>query len=177
MKSGVDYWKDGLEIVKKDAVAWIIATFVAGILNILPGVGIVSLFHMAQKGKKGEKPEISDAMFGLQKLVPSLIAGIVFMIPFCICTLPGLYFGPQMMWAFPMLARGEEEDGMAAIKKSMALTKEKGGFGAVFMPWLLISILGGIGEIACGVGLLFTMPCAAIGWDSMYDDLKGGGGE
>jgi hypothetical protein len=125
MKSGVDYWKDGLEIVKKDAVSWMIASFVAYLLCMIPGVGIVSLFHMAEKGKKGEKISVGDALFGLQKLVPSLIAGIVFMIPFCLCTLPGIYFGPQMMWAFAMLARGEETDGMAAIKKSMALVRDR----------------------------------------------------
>ena len=175
MKSGVDYWKDGLEIVKKDAVSWMIATFVAYLLCMIPGVGIVSLFHMAEKGKKGEKVSINDALFGLQKLVPSLIAGIIFMIPMCICGLPILYFGPQMIWAFAMIARGEETDGIAAIKKSMALVKEKGGFGAVFMPWLLCGILSGIGSVACYVGALFTIPCGVIGYDNMYDDLKGGG--
>jgi len=175
MKTGFDYWKDGFAIVKKDAVMWMAASIVAAVLNILPGVGLVSLFHMARKTKRGEKITIGDAVFGLSKIGPSVTAGLAFYLPFFFMILPGLYFGPRMMYAFPLIASGRETDGMASIKKSMELVEKFGGFGSHFVTWLLLGILGGIGSVACCIGMFFTAPCAIIGWNNALDDMMAGG--
>jgi hypothetical protein len=164
--------------MKKDLVNNIIVFFVASLTNIALGAGMVGMFHCAQKLRKGEKLEIADGLFGIKNNpVQNIIAAIVFMIPFYICLLPGLYLGPQIIYAFPMLARGDEKDAISAIKASMARAKGAGGFMDHFIRFLILGIVGGIGEIACGVGLLVTMPIMIIGFDNAYDDLPAGGGE
>jgi hypothetical protein len=177
MKGGFEYvMKDGLETMKKDMVNNIIVFFVAALTCMLFGVGVVSMFYCANKARKGEKLAIADALWGLKNNpVQNIIAAIVFMIPFYICCLPGLYLGPQMIYAFPMLARGDEKDAIAAIKASMAKTKAAGGFMDHFMRFLLIGIVGYAGNLACGLGGLITNPMAVIGFDAAYDDLKGQG--
>lgn len=175
MRGGLDAWRRGFEIVRKDGLMWMLAACLVMILNVLPGVGIVSLFHMAQKAKRSEKISIGDAMFGLSKLVPALTAGIIFLIPFLLFLVPGLYYGPQMIYAFSLIASGKETDGTAAIRKSMELVKNSGGVGGHFARWLLLMILGGSGSVACFIGMYFTFPCAIVGLDDIVDDMEGAG--
>jgi uncharacterized membrane protein len=98
----------------------------------------------------------------------------VFAVPFCLCYLPGLYTGPQWIYMFPMIARGDEQDGIAAMKASMAKAKAE-GFVAHLIRFILIGIVGGIGSVACGIGGLITMPIAVIAFDAAYDDFKAQG--
>jgi hypothetical protein len=81
-----------------------------------------------------------------------------------------------MIYAFPMLAREEEKDGIAAIKASMARAKAAGGFMDHLIRFIILGFVGGIGEVLCGVGLLVTMPLSIMGWDAAYDDLPAAGG-
>jgi hypothetical protein len=163
--------------MKGDLVNNIIVFFVASITCMVLGVGIVSMFYCANKARKGEKIEIADALWGLKNNpVQNIICAVGFMIPFCLCYLPGLYLGPQMIYAFPMLARGEETEGIAALKASLARSKAAGGFVDHFIRFLILGIVGGIGQIACGLGTLVTQPIAIMGFDAAYDDLPAAGG-
>jgi hypothetical protein len=178
MKGGVDYAKDGWETMKKDLVNNVIVFFVASITCIVLGVGVVSMFRCANKARKGEKLEINDALWALKNNpVQSIILAIVFMIPFYICCLPGLYFGPQWIYAFAMLAREEEKDAIAAIKASMARTKAAGGIADHLIRFIIIGLVGYIGNLICGIGGLVTNPIAVMAFDAAYDDLPAGGGE
>ncbi len=172
MKSGVDYAKLGWETMKKDLLNNIIVFFVASLTCMILGVGIVSFFYCAQKARKGEKLEIADGLWALKNIpVQAIIAAIIFIIPFYICVLPGLYFGPLFIYAFPMLARGEEKDAVSAIKASMARTKAAGGWMDHFIRFLILDIVGYVGNLLCGVGGLVTIPIAFMGLDAAYDDL------
>ena len=82
MKSGVDYAKDGWEVVKKELVNNIIVFFVASLTVMVLGIGIVSMFYCANKARKGEKLEIGDALWGLKNNpVQNIILCIGFSIP------------------------------------------------------------------------------------------------
>jgi hypothetical protein len=179
MKGGVDYAKDGLEVMKKELVNNVIVFLVAAITCIAFGVGIVSMFYCANKARKGEKLEIGDALWALKNNpVQSIILAIVFMIPFYICLLPGLYFGPQWIYAFAMLAREDEKDAIAAIKASMARTKAAGGIVDHLVRFIILGLVGYVGNLICGIGGLVTNPIAVMGFDAAYDDLpQAGGGE
>jgi hypothetical protein len=176
MKGGFEYaMKDGWETMKKDLVNNIIVFFVAFLTCYIVGLGIPSLFYCANKARKGEKLVIADALWGLKNNpVRNIIAAVVFAVPFCLCYLPGLYTGPQWIYMFPMIARGDEQDGIAAMKASMAKAKAE-GFVAHLIRFILIGIVGGIGSVACGIGGLVTMPIAVIAFDAAYDDFKAQG--
>ncbi len=172
MKGGVDYAKAGWEAMKKDLVNNVIVFLVASITCMLFGVGIVSMFYCANKCRKGEKLAIADALWALKNNpVQSIIAAIIFVIPFYICLLPGLYLGPQMIYAFPMLAREEEKDAIAAIKASMARAKAAGGFMDHLIRFFILGLVGYVGNLLCGIGGLVTNPVALMGFDAAYDDL------
>ena len=177
MKSGVDYAKDGWEVVKKELVNNIIVFFVASLTVMVLGIGIVSMFYCANKARKGEKLEIGAALWGLKNNpVQNIILCIGFSIPFCLCYLPGLYLGPYLIYAFPMVARGEETDGIAALKKAYARGKAAGGWMDHFIRFLILAIVASIGQVACGLGQLVTQPVALVGFDAAYDDLPADGG-
>jgi membrane-anchored glycerophosphoryl diester phosphodiesterase (GDPDase) len=173
MKGGFEYaMKDGWETMKKDLVNNIIVFFVASLLSYVAGLGIVSMFYCAHKLRSGEKITIADALWGLKNNpVRNIIAAVVFAVPFCLCYLPGLYLGPQWIYMFPMIARGDQQDGIAAMKASWEKAKA-GGFMDHFIRFLLIGIVGGIGSVLCGIGALITMPIAIIAFDAAYDDFK-----
>lgn len=176
MKGGVDYAKEGWEVMKKELVNNVIVFFVASLTCMILGVGIVSMFYCAHKARKGEKLEIGDALWALKNNpVQSIILAIVFIIPFYICLLPGLYFGPQWMYAFAMLAREDETEAIAAIKASMARAKAAGGIVDHLIRFIILGIVGAIGQVACGVGTLVTQPIAMLAWDAAYDDLPEAG--
>jgi len=180
MKSGVDYAKDGWETMKKELVNNIIVFFVAGLTCMVLGVGIVSMFYCAHKARKGEKLEIGDALWALKNNpVQSIILAIIFIIPFYICLLPGLYLGPQFIYAFAMLAREEETDAITAVKAAMARCGAAGGIMDHLIRFIILGVVGAIGQVACGVGTLVTQPVAIMAWDAAYDDLPaaGGGGD
>lgn len=179
MKGGVDYAKDGWGVMKNELVNNVIVFLVAGITCILLGVGVVSMFYCANKARKGEKLQIGDALWALKNNpVQSIILFIIFMIPFYICLLPGLYFGPQWIYAFAMLARGDEKDAISAIKASMARAKAAGGFMDHLVRFIILGLVGYVGNLVCGLGGLVTNPIAVMGFDAAYDDLpQADGGE
>ena len=189
MSKEVDIGKcfgDSVELYKGNFGILILGTLLASLIGsltcgILYAPMCVGLFLIIDRLLKNdsEKPAAGDVFKGMSKFGPSFICFLLFAVVYAIaCAVPVI--GPIAAWiTSPLLMFAliyitfEDMDAIAAIKR---VFKELFS-GELLMPVLvgiLAGLAGGLGAIACGIGVIFTMPITAVVYVCAYYQMKGG---
>jgi hypothetical protein len=113
-------------------------------------LAFIACFKAVSDAWLGSEPSISRSLrFALRNAfkagVLGLVAGVVVMIGFAACLLPGIWIGIAWCLCFPALLF-ERIGPIAALQRSFSLTKQR--WWASFLLWvvgyLLVSIVGGV---------------------------------
>lgn len=129
---------------------------------------------MTLKALRGETPEISDISegfvsnpFGL--IGAALISSFAVNIGMYLCYLPGFVIGGLWMLTVPMML-DKKLGTIEALKESFKWMQPHWIMAAVL--FFLISMLSGLGALACGVGILVSMPMYFAVTAIVYEDLR-----
>jgi uncharacterized membrane protein len=171
----------GIDGLKKNPLAHILAVVLIGAVGgvsagILSGPMLVGYMRMIQKEERGEAVEFTDVFKGFDDFVPALLAvllsSLIVSIGFMLCFLPGLLIIGLVPTAAYLVAVGEK-DGINAIKRAFEAVKAN-LLGTVICS-LVLSIVGSLGAILCGVGIFLTLPIGMIGFYHMAKQITDGG--
>ena len=171
----------GINGLKKDPVTHIVTSLLIGIVGgatagLLTGPMMVGYMRMIKREDEGFKAEIADVFKGFDDFVPALLAvllsSIIVGIGFMLCVIPGLLIMALVPVATYLVAVGEK-DGINAIKR--AFDAVKANLLSAFLSGLVLTIIGSIGSLLCGVGIILTLPIAFIGSYHMAKQLTDGG--
>lgn len=129
---------------------------------------------MTLKALRGETPEISDISegfvskpFGL--IGAALINGVGVTIGSYLCYFPGFIIGGLWLLTVPMML-DKKLGTIAALKESFKWMQPHWMMSAVL--FFLISLVSGLGALACGVGILVSMPMYFAVTAIVYEDLR-----
>ncbi len=167
----VDYGecaKKGIDIFKDNALAFILATFIATVGCVLIVTGpplIAGLFYMADKSLKGRKAEVSDVFEGFNYLIPSLVYAVIVLAGLAFLAVPGLIIMIVGVYAMPILV-AEKVDGVTAVKKALRLGRNN--FLDVLGVSFMTMVLYVVGVSVFFVGALITVPIAVISLTKAY---------
>ncbi len=122
---------------------------------------------------RGEPATIADAFAGFsplagQLILLGLVTGILNMIGFALCIIPGIYLSVSWIFALPLVIDRKLGfwDAMELSRKVVA----KHWF-MTFAFMLVIGLLGACGVIACCVGILVTIPISLVALMYAYEDI------
>ena len=162
-------------------LASVIACVVSGItFGILGGPLMVGLLLVIRRLSKNDvtKPQAGDVFKGLDFFVQALLVLILSFVANCILAfipvvgqLAALIVGAVSMWAFAFVAF-QKLTAIDAIKKIIEHTKN-GEFTMPLLFAIIVSIISGLGVIACGIGIFFTLPLGYCMLVSCYETLFG----
>jgi uncharacterized membrane protein len=158
----------GYDTFKRNPVPHILASLLVGLLSsvgmgILTGPLLVGYMHMLRNESMGQPAQAGDVLKGFNDFVPGLIVGLlgqlIVVTGYGLCVVPGLLLSPLMAYAVYFVAAGEK-DGIAAIRHAFDVVQANLIPGAVCS--FLIGCVACLGVLGCGVGIVFTIPIAAI---------------
>lgn len=160
--------KKGVDVLKDNALSFIIATFIAfaGSIFIVTAPPLIAgLFYMADKGIKGQRVEVSDVFEGFDYLIPSLMYAFVILIGLVLFIVPGVLMLILGIYAMPILVI-ERVEGVDAVKKAIKIGREHtlDVLGVSFMTMVLYVV----GQAVFFVGLLITVPVAVVALTKAY---------
>lgn len=170
----------GLAIFKKNPLTHIVSTvlvsMVGGVtMGLLSGPMMVGYMRMIEKEVNGGKTEIGEIFQGFDDFVPALVAmlisTLVVSVGFFLCFLPGLLVVALIPTSVYLVARGAK-DGTEAFKTAWQLVIKNWLSASLCM--LVLSLVGSVGSLLCGIGVLLTMPIAMIGMQVMARQLVDG---
>ncbi|MBS1712818.1 MAG: hypothetical protein JST30_00625 [Armatimonadetes bacterium] len=132
----------------------------------------LSMSMMTLKLVRGEPVQVGDLGLGFSRFGSAFLATLA--ITFCVtigsylCCLPGLIFGGLFMFTLPLIAdRGLQP--FEAMGQSWTMLKSHMWMALLF--YLVISLLSGLGVIACGIGILVTVPLMYVCMTLVYRDF------
>jgi hypothetical protein len=132
------------------------------------------LYRAAFKQLRGEQIAVNDLFSGGQywgRMLGALILiGIFASIGGIFCIIPGLIVYGMTMLTFPFIVEGGKGS-IDAIKESIEVTRRDWIMFTLF--WLASYLLASLGVLACGVGVLATMPLLFLSQALAYRDCVG----
>jgi len=135
---------------------------------------MANMFRMAIMALSGTKPAVGEMFkFGANStnvIVTSLIVGIASAVGTMICYIPGLIVGGLFMFAMPLVVDRNMAP-MDAINESINTLKKDWLMAALF--YFVIGFCAGIGEIACIIGIVVTLPVYPLAISMLYRDYLG----
>ena len=169
-------------------ITWLVS---AVSCNICIGPLLCGMFMMlARIVKKSEpKPAVGDVFKGFDKFLPAfllvLVCGICYFVLQCILLMipvigwillliVAFVYGPILTWSLMLIAnRGMKwTEAVGFVLKSTF----NGKFTMPILLGILAGIIGGAGIVACGIGVLFTLPLAVCIYAAAYEQVFGGEG-
>jgi len=132
------------------------------------------LYHAAFKQLRGEQIAVGDLFSGGRYFGRML--GALFLIAIAagiggiFCLIPGLIVYGMTMLTYPMIVEGNKGT-IDAISASIEVTKRDWIMFTLFA--VAVYLLASLGVIACGVGVLATMPLLPLTQALAYRDLVG----
>ena len=93
-------------------------------------------------------------------VIAAVIIGILTAIGNFLCVIPGLIVGILTIFTTVAIVDPESQTDRTSIKASFELAK--GNFVQVLLTWLLVDIITAVGALACGIGLLVSVPVATL---------------
>jgi hypothetical protein len=130
------------------------------------------LFKMAIRQSRGETIQVGDIFGALDRALPLigayLLTTILIYVGMLFCVLPGLILAGLFMFVVPLIV-DQNMGVIRAIETSFNTLKSDWLMAALF--YLVIAIVAGLGAIACGIGLLFTVPLFFLGIALVYRDF------
>lgn len=177
MKYG-DYISGGWGIVKANLVMAAVCLLVMGIVGsitfgILMPLLMVNFMSMIKAAKQEGKPIDIGGLFNFDNAVDKIVAPFIvgflaFLGNFCI--VGGLIVGGLFFFTVPILADKPGTPWMNALKGSLAFGKAN--LVPSILLALVVGIVGGLGTIACYVGIFVTAPIAIAAQWLAYEDHK-----
>jgi hypothetical protein len=166
------------------SLVFVIVSAVANFaLSMIPVLGIVvgglpgailsaGMYKSALKQMRGETIAVGDLFDVSDVIGPILVAAILTSIGtaigFVCCILPG--FVLISLWAFTnLLIVDRGMDGVAAMRESFNALRGEWLMAGVFA--LVVGLVVAAGGLACGVGLLFTLPLGVLSVTVLYRDF------
>ena len=158
------------------SIGGIAIIFVTSLLGTpVYAVIIAGLFKYYLKLIRDEPAGIGDAFSGFgpalgQLILLGLVSGVLSLIGYCLCILPGIYLTVSWIFAVPLVI----DRGMGfweAMEFSRKVVAKH--WFLIFALQILSGLLAACGLIACCVGILVSMP---FGWAIMmyaYEDIYG----
>lgn len=137
---------------------------------ILTGPLLLGLFKMAQSAVREQPVEFGDLFSGFQKFLPAFLAYLLITIFSAIgmifCIIPGILISILYTPTYLIILNGNLGfwDAMEASRKMVM-----DNFGQWIILSLVLFVLNLVGALACGVGLLVTMPMSLIIITVAYD--------
>jgi uncharacterized membrane protein len=124
---------------------------------------------------RGEEATISDAFSGLtssfvQLVILGLVMGILVILGFFACIIPGIYLGVAWAFAIPLVTDKKMDFWSAMELSRKVVTKH---WFAVFALLIVVGLISISGIIACCIGIFATI---SIGWVALmyaYEDIFG----
>jgi len=170
-----DCFSYGVDNLKKNPgfsiVGYLLVSLIGGAtMGILQGPLVVGYFKGLAKVDRGEKAEIGDVFSGFDNIGAGIVVGIIHLVAFMLCIIPGLVIAPAVLAAYRLIAEGEK-DGMAAFKKGWAQAKPN--LVGALITIIVVGFVCSLGAIACYVGMFVTMPIAVGGFYLLAGSLLG----
>ncbi len=132
------------------------------------------LYKMAATDVQGGKSEVGQLFSQTNKFadlfIAQIIIGIGGMIGFCLCIIPGFIWMGLTMMTLPLIINRNMR-AMEAIQASIEIMKPQMGMAA--LAWFVFAFVGGIGILACGIGVLFTMGLTYLATTVVFRDMVG----
>jgi hypothetical protein len=149
-------------------LTWIIAMPISSVF-----IGGLMKYYL--KLIRGENATMSDAFSGFSSALGplallGLVQGFLVLVGFVFCLIPGIYLATAWYFATPLVIdRGMNFwDAMEFSRKVVS----KHWF-AVFGLMLVAGLVAMAGLLACGIGILVTMPIGLVALMYGYDDIFG----
>ncbi len=168
----------GIEALKKNPGFQILAAVIIGLINgvaggLLIGPLMLGYYNAMKKIEAGQQAEINDIFSGFSNFLPSFLAallgGIAVSIGFFLCIIPGFLIMPVIPVAIFLVQQGEK-DGIAALKRAWSGVVKTLVMAAVTA--LVLSLVGSLGSILCGIGVFLTLPIALAGMYKMSQQIS-----
>jgi hypothetical protein len=138
-------------------------------VNILLTAG---LYRLGTKQVRGEDITVGDIfsvtdVFG-PLIIASIVTSIMLMVAACCCILPVFPVAALLMFTVPLIV-DQRLDALAAVRASWAALKQDALMATLF--FIVVSIVGSLGIIACCVGILVTFPIMIVSISILYRDF------
>ena len=136
---------------------------------------MAGLFKYYLKLIRGEMPTVSDAFSGFgprtgQLILLSLVQMTLVVVGYMFCIIPGIYLTVAWYFAIPLVI-DRNLDFWPAMQLSRRLVSKH--WFIVFAAMLVFGLVAMIGIIACGIGILVTMPVGTIALMYAYETIFG----
>jgi hypothetical protein len=154
-------------------VVGLLLMFVAYLgLFVFLNVMLCGLHRMAIKQVKGEPISLSD-LFSCFDVVgsvigASLLTALAVTVGFMLCIIPGYIIAGLLMLANPIIA-DQKVGAMKAMEMSWSALRDDMVMAALFIFVLPLVVF--LGALACGIGILFTMPIFFLAHAIVYRDF------
>ncbi len=143
----------------------LVISFVFWVIGLLATIGLI---RAALKISRGEKPEFSDIWHPKhfwQYFFVALVFGIVAVIGFVLCIIPGLFI--IWIWQFGQYEALDKGPGVfASLGKSYKMVMANKGPAVVTLIVVFVASLVTI--ITCGIGALVVLPFEVLFMANMY---------
>ena len=155
--------------------ATLVANLIVGTVGLIAGPMMGGLYWMMLKKVRGQRAEFGDTFAGfsiafLPLFLGALVTGLLGMVGFLLCVLPGIYLVIGWKFTLPLIV-DKKLDFWPAMECSRKVVTRHWwklfGFGLVL---LLINLLG---LICCFVGSLVSVPVTIAATMYAYEDIFG----
>ncbi len=143
-------------------------------INIVQAFLLGGVYRTAFKQIKGEPISVGDMFSGMDLFVKILVAAVLLtiiqFIGALLCYIPLLIAQGMLFFTVPLIVRKNMEP-VEALKASFEATKREWLVFTAFA--FVLNIAAMIGVIACGIGILFTLPllflCTAVAYRDWFE--------
>jgi uncharacterized membrane protein len=149
----------------------------AVMIFVVGSVGMVmmsNMYRMAIIALSGTKPSVNEMFkFGGNIgniFTAALLVAVSTAVASCFFYIPGWIVGGLLMFTMPLVV-DRNMPAMDAMKLSIDTLKNEVVMATLF--YLVVGIAAGIGGVACGIGLVFTIPVLPIAIAMLYRDHFG----
>ncbi len=154
------------------AFSIVLQGLVNGITSMVAALIWLPLRSMALGASKGQ-PITFDLATKIPNVGPAaittIVVGVASSIGYMACIIPGLIFS-VLAWHSVFVAMEEGGSPIDAIKKSIQMTTK----GPMLIGTFVCGLIAFVGVIACGVGLLATIPIGMLASAHLYQTAKSG---
>jgi hypothetical protein len=135
-------------------------------------VMLAGLYRLAIKQVRGEPIALGDLFSAVDlagpALLGTLLVGVATMIGAMFCIIPAYIVQGLLMLTLPIIA-DRRIGPLDAMKESWNALKSDALMATLYM--LVLPFVAGLGSIACGVGVVVTMPLLFLGTALVYRDF------
>lgn len=131
--------------------------------GILAGPLLLGLVRLNQRILRGQPADANTLFSGFSDFGPALglalVSGVLTALGYLLCLLPGLYLAVAWSASWSLLAdgRGSFWDCMEISRRAVTAH-----WGWALLLLVLAHLVGWVGVLACGIGLILTLPFALL---------------